>query len=104
MGEFGTGKLLARDGVTVMDEPNTIGEEWQVRDSEDMLFQVARAPQYPGKCIIPNVTTTKTRRLGESITRDAAEKACAGWKENKILCIQDVIATGDLDLAAAGPF
>jgi hypothetical protein len=29
MGQFGTGKGLARDGVTVLDDPNLFGQEWQ---------------------------------------------------------------------------
>lgn len=77
MGEFGTGKLLGRDGVTVIEHPNALAAEWQVRDNEDMLFQMARAPQYPAKCDLPSTTQKAARRLGEkSISEEAAKAAC----------------------------
>lgn len=31
MGSFETGALLARDGVTVLTDPNEMGQEWQVQ-------------------------------------------------------------------------
>jgi len=103
MGEFdGQRRLLGRDGVRVIPEPNSLGEEWQVRDDEDMLFQVSRSPQYPKKCIFPDAAAAKkSRRLGHSVARKVAEKACSHWKENKMACINDVMKTGDVDLAGA---
>ena len=44
MGEFGTGKLLGRDGETVIEDPNALAVEWQVRDTEEMVFQTAGSP------------------------------------------------------------
>ena len=32
MGSLKSGKMLARDGVTVLRDPNEMGQEWQVRD------------------------------------------------------------------------
>lgn len=105
MGEFGgKGRLLARDGVTTMEDPNSLGQEWQVRNDEDMLFQVSREPQYPKECILPATTAKKSLRFGQSITRSAAEKACAHWKDNKEACVSDVMKTGDLDLAIVDGF
>ena len=113
MGEFGgKGRLVGRDGVTEMTDPNALGQEWQVRDNEDMLFQVAQAPQYPDRCILPDTEAsgTKNHRLGgdgrakKPIDRSAAEKACAHWKENQENCIADVTKTGDIDIATAVTF
>jgi hypothetical protein len=32
MGSYETGEMLARDGVTILNDPNAFGQEWQVRD------------------------------------------------------------------------
>ena len=111
MGEFGTGKKYARDGVTVLKDMDMFGQEWQVLDSEPKLFETTnRAPQHPQKCLMPEVSidvqsTLRGRRLGESITKEAAQKVCADWKEDeRDACIFDVIATGDLEMAQAGGF
>ena len=64
-------------------------------------------PQYPEKCLLPDPSAKETRRLGEkSISREAAEIACAHWKatESKERCIFDVIAVGDLEMATVGAY
>ena len=106
MGEYGTGKLLGRDGVTVFESPNKLAADWQVKDNEPMLFQTARAPQFPAECRLPVVSQKTTRRLGEKvISEDMAKAACAAaHAENMEGCIHDVMAMGDLELAAAGAF
>lgn len=107
MGDFETGALLARDGVTVLEDPNDMGQEWQVRDTDPKLFQdMERKPQFPEKCIMPSPNAKETRRLGENISLEAAEKACSHWKteDEKDQCIFDVLATGDLGMAAVGAF
>jgi len=94
---------IARDGVTVLREPNVFAEEWQVREHEPKLFQKCRYPQYPETCI-PAVSPLNTeRRLREedSEARVAAEEACshvigAEWE----FCVFDVLATGDYGMAA----
>ena len=80
--------------------------EWQVRDTEEMIFQTARAPQYPSQCELPDLTKKVARRLGEKyVSEGAAEKAClAAGAENLAGCIHDVMAIGDLELAAEGAF
>lgn len=106
MGEFGTGKMLARDGQTILDDPNEFGEEWQVRESEAGLFQSIRSPQYPEKCVLPSTEDiTESRRLGEaSVGRSVAERACAWWgAANANRCVSDVLATGDVGMADLGP-
>ena len=107
LGDFDTGRLLARDGRTVVKDRNDIAKEWQVREDEPMLFQSIQYPQHPQECVLPTEPTRKkeSRRLGESVARAAAAKACAQWREDeKDLCIKDVLATGDLELAQAGSF
>ena len=105
MGDFTTGTLFAKDGVTVMNDPNMLAKEWQVRDDEPMLFTSVRAPQYPQECILPDPSLTTKRRLGENtVSLDAARAACASWTENKEGCVHDVMALGDLDAAASGGF
>lgn len=100
MGSEG-GLKLARDGVTIIDDPIEFGMEWQVRDSEPMLFHNVEGVQHPEACAMPTVSEEK-RRLEGSISRDMAEKACASvpasWLED---CIFDVLATNDIDMAGA---
>jgi hypothetical protein len=106
LGETVTGNMLARDGATVIEDPNAFADEWQIRADEPMLFHRVKGPQHPEKCRLPGPTATKGRRLGETIATEAAIKACekyasADYKDD---CVHDVMATGDLDLAAAGAF
>jgi hypothetical protein len=107
MGEFGTGSFLSRTGELMsMDDLSGFAREWQVRDDEPMLFQFIEYPQYPTECVMPEASTESQRRLGEStqILR-MAEEACAIWTGSaKEACIADVVATGDVDMAAAGAF
>jgi hypothetical protein len=102
MGSY-SGVLLARDGVTVMDDMNVFGQEWQVRSEEEpMLFRSAREPQFPEKCVLPTVQAarTKRRRLGETIARKIAEKACARASDNAFnACVFDVMSVGDVEAA-----
>lgn len=81
MGSF-KGELLARDGSPLSleaDGVNAIGQEWQVLESEPMLFRTARAPFAGEKCILPSVET-KQRRLGESkLSQTDAERACGDF-------------------------
>jgi hypothetical protein len=107
MGAFGRDHMLARDGETVLDDPNEFGQEWQVLDSEPRLFQSNRLPQHPQVCTLPppKEVTQLRRRLSESpIEELAAEQACARWGEGKADCIFDVLATGNLEMAMVGAY
>jgi hypothetical protein len=108
MGDFGGGRMLARDGKTVLDDPNTFGQEWQVLDTEPTLFQTLRFPQHPMECTKPTPMQTSQlrRRLSESspIAELAAEKACEHWGEGKDDCVFDVLTTGDLEMAVVGAY
>jgi hypothetical protein len=102
LGDFETGKRMARDGKTVMDDPDAtnFALEWQVRDTEPLLFKEARFPQYPTTCTPPSKNLSK--RLGISNFEKEAEKACAHWETDIEDCIFDVIATRDVMVAAEG--
>lgn len=101
MGDFLTGDVYSRDGGTMLVDPVAIAREWQVVDDEPMLFQTAQAPQFPETCMMPKKTQS-SGRLGKSVALKAAEKACADWSdETKKLCVEDVMRTGDLELARA---
>ena len=106
MGSFKTGELLSRNG-TVMDDTDAFGKEWQVRDTEPKLFQATRSPQFPEPVVMPNLEAQQSRRLGESVSEEAARKACSAAvvpEERFDHCVYDVIAVGDLEIAQAGVF
>lgn len=106
MGAFPTGDMLGRDGETVFEEPNEYAAEWQVRAEDPQLFSTIRAPQHPVQCILPSADAVKTRRLGEKgVSEEDAAKACEHHNESsKDMCMFDVMATGDLELASAGAY
>ncbi|CAB9500049.1 expressed unknown protein [Seminavis robusta] len=105
MGNFVTGKLLARDGTRVITDMDEMGQEWQVQPEMDgMLFQTERAPQYPEKCIIPPpFIAEEHRQLREgssrTITEEQAKEACAHWTSHTKMCVRDVLAAQDLQMA-----
>lgn len=106
LGDFYTGDSLARDGETVIEDPNAFGQEWQVLDSEPNLFQTNRAPQFPNKCILPSESKKEARRLGDhGVSEEAAKLACAKFQGSTFeSCVHDVMATGDLEVADAGAY
>ena len=101
LGDWETGKMIGRDRSTVIEDPEAFALEWQVRDTEPMLFQAVRAPQFPAVCLPPKKMMVK--RLGDSHMYAAAEKACASQNNVGDLdnCIFDVMATRSLDAAEA---
>jgi len=109
MGSWKEGIRLARDGLTVINDDNAFGQEWQVRgDMDPKLFMTDRSPQYPDKCEMPSPkkANQRGRRLGEGISDEDAEKACAHLKEGEGFepCVYDVLATQDLSVAQAGAY
>lgn len=108
MGAFPSGAMLGRDNSTVIEDSVAFGKEWQVLSSEPMLFHaVDGTVQHPQECVMPEETPVearaKRRRLGEAmVTEEDAALACAGVDESMHdSCIQDVLATNDLDIAGA---
>jgi hypothetical protein len=108
MGDFEHGRMIARDGKTVLDDPNAFGQEWQVRETEASLFQTLRLPQHPMECTLPTPKQASQlrRRLAETSSVDelAAENACEHWGEGMDDCVFDVLATGDLEMAVVGAY
>merc|ERR1712232_211555 len=103
MGTFDKSLKVARDNKTVMTDLNEFGQEWQVLPTEPKLFHEIDGPQAPQRCEIP-LKTELRRRLAESkVTREDAEFACADVenKEEFELCVFDVIATSDENVAGA---
>ena len=98
--------LMARDGVTdLAGYWNAFGEEWQVQSNEPKLFQEHRTPQHPSGCRYEKTgkASQKGRRrlLADSgVDIEVATKACAKWQGyKKDFCIEDVMVTGDTELA-----
>jgi hypothetical protein len=104
MGSYHTGKKLGRDGVTVYERDfKAFGQEWQVLATEPKLFHTTEGPQAPEICKLPTEADIKRRRLGSSLSDEAAEKACAHVtdKDDREWCVFDVLATGDTIMAGA---
>ena len=105
LGDFHTGKTLARDGATVLDDFTDLGREWQVLPSDKKLFHESSVPQFPVLCIEPeDPRGDRARRLDESsITYEQAKAACAGLKDalDRKDCVYDIISTQDLDMVGA---
>ena len=106
MGSFRDGKLLGRDGETIFSDYDLFGQEWQVQETEEMLFQdLGQGPQAPAKCNLPAVRKSleerRNLRGGDNSEFVAkAEKACSAWpKDMREACMYDVLATGDLSMA-----
>jgi len=102
MGSFSEGVTLARDNVTVLDEFNAFGSEWQVLHSEPKLFRVVEGPQHPTQCEIPSSLALRRRLADSTISLVDARKACADVQEDAFdLCLFDVLATNDEMTAGA---
>ena len=97
LGEWGTGKMIGRDGATEITDATEFALQWQVRNTDPMLFSSARFPQFPAVCTPPKKMLGK--RLGDSHMRKAADKACAASGEDIEECIFDVMATRIMDSA-----
>jgi hypothetical protein len=101
IGDWETGRMLARDGQTELTDATAFALEWQVRDTEPMLFATARFPQFPQVCTPPQKRLGG--RLGDSHMLKKAEHVCQAWKEDKEDCIFDVMATRDTRNAEEAP-
>eukprot|EP00526_Cylindrotheca_closterium_P011696 CAMPEP_0113614296 /NCGR_PEP_ID=MMETSP0017_2-20120614/7090_1 /TAXON_ID=2856 /ORGANISM="Cylindrotheca closterium" /LENGTH=491 /DNA_ID=CAMNT_0000523453 /DNA_START=57 /DNA_END=1532 /DNA_ORIENTATION=- /assembly_acc=CAM_ASM_000147 len=105
LGDYKTGKTLARDGVTGLHDFTDYGHEWQVLPSDGMLFREVSHPQFPEPCIDPeDPRGQRQRRLDEStVSIEDAEAACASLKDelDRKDCVYDIIATQDMDMAGA---
>ena len=96
------GQLLARDGVTTMEDTDAFSQEWQVTNEEPKLFRTNMHPQYPHKCLMPSPKTAGQRRLGETIAKNTAEEACSHLSGKAFdNCVYDVMKIGDVEIAEA---
>lgn len=102
VGDYKTGKKLSRDKARSIEDVNEFGMEWQVLPEEKKLFHNVEGPQAPEKCMVP-ATTSLRRRLAENdITLEDAENACSRVDPSDFdICVFDVIATNDMELAGA---
>jgi hypothetical protein len=106
LGDFKTGKKLARDGFTVIEDNNDFGQEWQVLPTGPKLFVELEGPQLPEHtCVLPSElhAEEKRRRLGEAtVTETMAELACAKVSfSERDACVFDVLTTDDVEMAGA---
>jgi len=103
MGDYKTGIHYSRDRAQVINDSDAFGQEWQVQAGVDPELFLTKSESQGKGCMLP-VKGAKDgrRRLGETISVEAATKACEhlGTKGAVSACIYDVIATGDLDTAA----
>jgi len=101
LGTFSGGKKVGRDMITVFENVNEFGQEWQVRNGN--LFHSVEGPQFPETCTIPTKSDKRQRRLGEHIiTQEEAELACSRVSDNeRDLCVFDVLELNELDIAGA---
>jgi len=105
LGDYKTGKTVARDGITDLHDYSQLGDEWQVLPSEPKLFHELSHPQFPEACIKPeDPRGERKRRLDESsVSVEQAEEACATLKDPLSIkdCVYDILATQDLDMVGA---
>lgn len=106
--KYGKPTMLSRDGVTDLTGYwNTHGQEWQVNDSDQKLFQdMTRRPQFPETCSYHADTESSfrgnRRRLSDTpnVSLEVAESACVDMNgAKKKFCIEDVMAVGDVGIA-----
>jgi hypothetical protein len=118
LGTYEGGIMVGRTGQ-VFDDFDAFGFEWQVNPAanDPVLFKEARSPQLPNaKCIMPelsskggnsdgNLTQKQRRQLRESSSPDLikdAKQLCRKLQpENFKLCVDDILASGDLGLVSA---
>ena len=94
--------MVGRDHDVVLTDPNEMGAQWQVKDSDSILFSEVRGPQYPEMCILPSQAVTNRRRLQQHSKehRQLTAKACADVPAGMYdFCFEDVLVTGHYDLA-----
>ena len=103
MGAYPTGDMVSRQG-TIMQDFNAFGFEWQANPNDDpVLFHQDRAPQLPyERCRLPPSGAGVARRKlrGNPALSEAAQEACSQQSGHNLQsCVDDVMLTGDLELA-----
>ena len=104
LGDHKTGDMIDRSGK-LMDNFQDFAFEWQVNPSDPQIFKVAREPQLPyERCRMPAVSAASRRRKLRGTESELYEQALAACTKNHIpanvqSCVDDVIFTGELELA-----
>ena len=106
MGNYTDGSMWSRKGERFTSSFEAYGFEWQVnpRLGDPQLFvNHDRAPQLPrDQCRLPSVARPSRRHLrADTKLYQAAKSACeqVATKHDVELCINDIMATGQLGLA-----
>ena len=104
LGDYKTGKNLARDGDTELHDYIELSDEWQVLPSEPQLFRQLAHPQFPENCIRqenPLDEDQKAILFSQAVPVEEAETACSAVldERNQIKnCISYVMAGRDLNI------
>ena len=101
--------MFARDGSDMIGtDVNSFVESWQIRNDDPKLFNKAESPQYPSRCCYSRECDNKQsneRRLKEvqTMNRETAIAACSAHLVTQLreFCIEDVLATGDIETATS---
>ena len=95
--------MVGRDSISLYNNHNRneMVQQWQVTDTDPMLFQDVQIPQYPQSCTIPDVQSRRRLRMGVAEEfRKQAVQACGMVPESiRLFCEEDVTATGDVSIA-----
>jgi hypothetical protein len=106
LGDYETGDMIGRHGA-LFDNFEDFAFEWQVNPEDPQIFMDARHPQLPyERCRMPSMSAEARRRKLRGADRKllaAATEACAAnhIPANVQSCIDDVMFTGELELAEA---
>jgi hypothetical protein len=68
-----------RDGFTFVQDANVVGQEWQVRNNEAMLFVEQRYPQFPQACIPANDAHASNQRR---LRQGGADEEALGTRDH----------------------
>lgn len=106
LGRYPDGARVGRDRLSLLQDANAFGQEWQVLPEEPKIFHSYEGVvQAPNQCTMPTATKMlrRRRRLEESsVSREDAEVACtrqvSDLRDLKA-CVSDVLATDDIHMA-----
>ena len=106
LGQYPSGEMFSRDGHK-MEDFQEFGFEWQVAPQDPTIFMHSREPQLPyERCRMPAMSAEARRRKLRGTDRKLYEEAFEACNKNHIpanvqTCIDDVMFTGELELAEA---
>jgi len=99
LGRLGQRGNFGRNG-TKIEDLHSYGLDWQIRDTDPVLFHDLRYPIYPNPCVLPK--TTFQRRIVKPEITSMAEQVCSHLSDPLFeMCKFDVEATGDKMMARA---